>query len=136
MADWTGQLRQRLNHRPPQGDTPVARVMDVLRRACRSLDRQPRLAAALVKAMSSADSGVGEARPEVDEHFRMMLEPLLRDVDPETSAGVIAVIGHVWNSSLIAWTNGSYDMPMVVGELVRAVELLLPDRPAPARRRG
>jgi AcrR family transcriptional regulator len=136
MAAWTGILRQRLNHRPPQGNTPAARVMDVLKRACRSLDRQPRLAAALVKAMSSADIGVGEARREVDEHLRMMLEPLLGGLDSERRAGVIAVIGHVWNSSLIAWTNGSYDMHMVVGELERAVGLLLADRTTAPRSRG
>jgi AcrR family transcriptional regulator len=136
MADWTGQLRQRLNHRPPQGDGAGAQVMDVLRRACRSLDRQPQLAAALIKAMSSADSGVGDARHEVDEHLRMMLEPILGDIDAETRMGVIAVIGHVWNSSLIAWTNGSYDMHMVVDELERAVGLLLPARHTPPRLRG
>ncbi len=85
MADWTGQLRRRLEQRPARGDTPADQVVDVLHRACRSLERQPRLAAALVKALSSSDVGVNEANQATAAQIRSMIEPLLSDVDPENA---------------------------------------------------
>jgi AcrR family transcriptional regulator len=125
MGDWTGQLRERLQQRPAQGDTEADRVVDVLRRACRSLERQPLLAAALVKAMSSDDAGVAQASADVGRHVRGMISPLLVDLDPDTREAVISVIGHVWSSSLIGWSNGRYDIGDVADELDQATRLLL-----------
>ena len=111
--------------RPAQGDTEADRVVDVLRRACRSLERQPLLAAALVKAMSSDDAGVAQASADVGRHVRGMIAPLLVDLDPDTREAVISVIGHVWSSSLIGWSNGRYDIGDVADELDQATHLLL-----------
>ena len=136
MADWTGQLRRRLEQRPPRGATAADQVVDVLQRACRSLERQPRLAAALVKAMSSSEVGVSEANLATAAHIRGMIEPLLADVDDETREGVIAVIGHVWLSALVAWSTGRRPFAWVPGELAVAVHLLLDDRLSPSPRGG
>lgn len=87
MTDWTSQLRSRLAQRPARGETASAQVADVLARACRALEREPLLASALVRAMSSSEAGVGEANKEVGAHVRAMIEPLLDDLDPETSEG-------------------------------------------------
>ena len=132
MADWTGRLRRRLEQRPPRGETPAERVVDVLQRACRSLERQPRLAAALVKAMSSSDVGVTVANLATAAHIRGMIEPLLDDLDPETREGIIAVIGHVWLSSLIGWSTGRRPFSAVPSELAIAVHLLLDGRLSPS----
>ncbi len=135
MSDWTGQLRGRLAQRPPRGVDPVSQITDILGRACRSLERHPRLTAALVRAMSSADVGVIEANQQVGAHIRGMIEPLLDELDPETREDVIAVINHVWLSTLIGWSNGRIEFGEVSNQLAMAVRLLLaPDVGLPGRR--
>ncbi len=134
MAEWTGQLRDRLAQRPARGDTPSARVTDVLQRACRSLERQPLLAAALVRAMSSSDTGVSEANREVGAHIRAMIKPLLADLEPDVREAVIVIINHVWLSTLIGWSNGRIVFSQVAEELGSAARLLLdPDPRLPGR---
>lgn len=125
MADWTGQLRSRLEERPPRGSTPAAQVTDVLQRACRSLEREPLLAAALVRAMSSSDVGVSDASHVVGVHIRAMIEPLLDHLDPDTREDVITVINHVWLSTLIGWSNGRIQFSQVALQLGMASHLLL-----------
>lgn len=134
MAEWTGQLRDRLAQRPARGDTASAQVADVLQRACRSLERQPLLAASLVRAMSSSDTGVSAANREVGAHIRAMIEPLLHELDAETREAVIVVLNHVWLATLIGWSNGRIVFSQVAEELRTAARLLLdPDPRLPGR---
>src|SRR3954451_10061115 len=48
LAAWAHQAatwRARLHNRPPRGATPADRSADALRRACRALEREPRVIA-------------------------------------------------------------------------------------------
>jgi TetR/AcrR family transcriptional regulator, cholesterol catabolism regulator len=51
MREQTAQLTDRLDKRPPQGATPADRVVDVLSRATRALQRDPQLADAMIRAL-------------------------------------------------------------------------------------
>src|SRR3954454_8442191 len=53
MAQQAATLRDRLVQRPPPGDTPAARLSEVLQRASRALERQPQVTRAMVTAMSA-----------------------------------------------------------------------------------
>jgi AcrR family transcriptional regulator len=128
MAFWTSDLRQRLARQPPQGDSPVLQVVDVLHRASSSFERRPRLSEALVKALSSHDPGVAEANGEVSAHIRAMLEPLLVDLDHEVRDGLIDLIGQVWHSSLMGWANGRFPIHEVGVKMEKAVRLILEPR--------
>ncbi|HUF96730.1 MAG TPA: TetR family transcriptional regulator [Ilumatobacter sp.] len=127
MADWAGQLRERLGQNPPHGTTPATRVADVLQRACRSLEREPLLAAALVRALSSSEARDGGPISEVGLHIRAMIEPQLDDLDAEIREDIITVIGHVWLSTLIGWLNGRIQFSQVAQQLGMAAHLLLDD---------
>jgi AcrR family transcriptional regulator len=132
MAEFTADLRRRVSQRPPAGTSPVTQVVDVLRRASRALERQPRLSGAFVTALASHDPGVAEANGEVSQHIRGMLEPLLIELDVETRDGLIDVIGQVWHSSLMGWANGRFPINEVGVKMERAVRLILEPRYAPA----
>ena len=50
-------LADRLAVRPPEGEDPVERVVDVLRRANRALQRQPQVTIAMIRALVSGNAG-------------------------------------------------------------------------------
>lgn len=125
MADWTGRLRERVEQRPPRGSSPSEQVTEVLRRACRSLERQPQLAAALVRALSSPDVGVSRSNRAVGNHIRAMLTPSLQHLPADMADDVIVVLNHVWISALIQWTNGRIPLSEVAEQLAKTSRLLL-----------
>jgi AcrR family transcriptional regulator len=125
MMEWTGRLRARVAQSPPRGDTAADQMVDVLRRACQAMERQPKLSEALVRALSSADAGVRESGAEVSRHIADMGNDILADLPPEVRADILAVLGHVWYSTLVSWANGRRDFSSVMVELERASRALI-----------
>lgn len=125
MTEWTARLRGRVAQSPPRGDTRVDQVIDVLTRACRAMERQPKLSEALVRALSSADTGVRESGADVQRQIASMGDAILADLDPRVRADILAAIGHVWYSTLVSWANGRRDFAWVTTELERAARVLI-----------
>jgi len=125
QVEWARRIQQRLAQRPAQGPTPADRVADVVRRATRAMERQPRLAAALVTAISSPDPAVTDCQQEVSRIMAAVLESAMDGVDPATQQGVVRVLGHVWFSALLNWVNGWTDVHRVGDDLEHAARLLL-----------
>jgi AcrR family transcriptional regulator len=125
MTEWTAELQSRVAQSPPRGDTAADQLVDVLSRACRAMSRQPKLSAALVRALSSADPGVKQSADQVQRQIESMAAGILIDLDPQVRSDIMAVLGHVWYSTLVAWANGRIDFDAVVGELDRAVRVLV-----------
>jgi hypothetical protein len=110
---------------PPTGTTPSDQLTDVLSRACRAMARQPKLSAALVRALSSADPGVQQSAAAVQLQIEAMAAGILVGLDPAVRSDVMAVLGHVWYSALVGWANGRIDFDTVIAELDRAVHVLV-----------
>jgi TetR/AcrR family transcriptional regulator, cholesterol catabolism regulator len=125
MTEWTAKLQGRVAQSPPRGDTAADQLVDVLGRACRAMARQPKLSAALVRALASADAGVEECANEVQRQIASMAEGILGDVDPAVRSDILAVLGHVWYSTLVGWASGRKDFTTVTAELERAVRVLV-----------
>jgi TetR/AcrR family transcriptional regulator, cholesterol catabolism regulator len=125
MTEWTAKLQARVAQSPPRGNTAGEQLVDVLARACRAMARQPKLSAALVRALSSADAGVQDAAAQVQRQIESMAAGILVDLDPPTRSDILAVLGHVWYSALVAWANGRSDFDTVMAELERAVRVLV-----------
>ncbi len=125
VSEWTSQLQMRLARSPAQGDTAVERLVDVLRRASRALERRPLFTAALIRALASPDPGVALAATRVRDQIHEMTAPFLTDRSPEEVDGIVAVLGHVWNSSLMNWANGRAPISSIGSELENAARLLL-----------
>jgi AcrR family transcriptional regulator len=125
MSDWTARLHTRVTTSPPKGDTMAERLIDVLLRACSALQRQPKLGAALVRALSAVDVDTRESTLEVRRQIGSMGEQVLAPLDPETREDVISVMSHVWYSTLTSWAIGRTDFDVVSRELTRAVHVLV-----------
>lgn len=125
MTEWTGRLRGRVAQSPPRGETAADQMVDVLRRACKAMERQPKLSEALVRALSSADPGVRASGAEVQRQIASMGDGILAALEPDVRADILAALGHVWYSTLVSWANGRRDFASVMSELERATRVLI-----------
>jgi AcrR family transcriptional regulator len=123
LVEWSSDLGRKLAQRPAKGDNPADRVVDVLRRASRAMERNPTLTSALVTAIASPDPAVRESQHDVDHIMVTLVSEALRDV-PDAD-GVMRVLAWVWFASLIGWVNGWSNAGTVGDELERAARLLL-----------
>lgn len=126
MVEWTHDLERRVGQRPPKGDTIVARVDDVLRRATKAMEREPRLSEAVVTALLSPDRGAASCQEEVSASMTRILSAALGDgFEPEAEAQITRTLGHVWFSALIGWVNGWSGIDKVADELAIATQMIL-----------
>jgi AcrR family transcriptional regulator len=125
LVEWSTALEQRLAHRPPRGDTPADQVIDVVARASRAMERNPRLTSALITAVASPDPAVLACQRDVSAIMTNLLGGPLASVDPQLRDEVVRVLAHVWFSALLGWVNGWTTVSGVVDELEIAVRLLL-----------
>lgn len=125
MVEWLGELERRVTRRPPTGSTTVERIMDVIGRALRTMDRQPRLTTAVIAAMTAGDPASVSAIEEVTRAIARILRAAFpAGVDPDVEAAAAKVLGHVWWSATISWANGMGDIAWVEGEVREAAELI------------
>ena len=124
-VQWMEDLERRVSTRAPRGDSTAERVYDVLGRAVATMERQPKLAEAVITALTSDDAGAGAASiATTDVMQRVMLRAFPEGTDPGTEAAIAKVLGHVWFSCLVAWRNGVGDLTWVGAELETACHLL------------
>jgi AcrR family transcriptional regulator len=114
------------------GDTAHDRVMNVLSRDTRALQKRPQLTAALVRAFMFADASVlGEIDSVGMRLTRMIARAIAgspeHDDATEEEAAIIRVIADVWLSALVGWTNGRVEAADVEKSIDVAVRLLLRD---------
>lgn len=126
LVEWARDLERRATTRPPRGDTTADRVVDILGRAVRAMEREPKLSAAVVAALSSNDAHVAECQREVGivmDRIQGMAFP--DDFDPDLERRVTRALGHVWFASLLGWVNGWKGMSETGEELDSAAHLML-----------
>ena len=128
LAEQAGSLQARIARRPAQGATPADRVSDVLERASRALEREPKMAAAMVAALSSPDPDAAEVKARVNETLRSIIGAAIADDGVARVDDVVHVLGQVWFSVLIGWVGQPTRDASMGDELSRAAHLLLDPR--------
>ena len=125
LAEQVEALQRRLAQKPPRGGTSADRVVDVLHRASRALERDPRLTAAMVTALSSPDPEVAESKQAV---YDILASVVVDAVDGDAlaeSEGVVRVLGHVWFAALVSWVGGMAPAGRMGDDLEVAARLIL-----------
>jgi AcrR family transcriptional regulator len=126
LVDWMIDLERRVSLRPPKGDTTAERVVDILRRASRAMEKDPNLSAAVITALSSPDRAVADCQGELTEIMaRIQSQAFPLDFDPDIQTRVIRVLGFIWFTSLMAWVNDWAGASDTGEELASATHLLL-----------
>jgi TetR/AcrR family transcriptional regulator, cholesterol catabolism regulator len=125
------QLAERLAVRPPEGDDPVDRVVDVLRRANRALQRQPQVTVAMIRALVSGNTDVAPVVAANREVMRRIITDALgHDAAASGTAGrrdvlVIDLLSDVWLAALVSWISGVEPASTVATKLEDATRTLL-----------
>ncbi len=120
-------LRGRLRARPPAGITPSARVLEVLERACRFLQKYPDATGAMVRAVGTAQPEEAEQVRRITAAMTSIITTAIRsDAPTDRDLAVARVLQLTWYSSLIGWVGGVDPPDRMLSDLTAATELLLP----------
>ena len=129
MAHELERMSSRLQRRTIPGDTPSARVEWVLERATRSLQKDPNLTEAMIRAMMAADSSVAVEVAAVRSQMGGMIIAAIRgdrEAHPD-DAEYAAVLQDVWFARQIAWLGGRISSADVWRDIESAIRLVLRD---------
>jgi AcrR family transcriptional regulator len=129
LVDWSDRMAQSLEARPPRGSSPAERLMDVIRRTTRSIERNPQLTAALITGVTSAEGGVRQYQEAVAASLDRILSSALDDLDDDEREAILRILRHVWFAALLGWVNGWQGVRSVGEELEFAARHLLGEPP-------
>jgi TetR/AcrR family transcriptional regulator, cholesterol catabolism regulator len=128
MVEEIEALADQLEARPPVGDTPAARVIDVLSRGTASLQRHPEVTAAMVRASGAAAPDEADVVRRIGEIMTRIITGAMHEGPPSPRDLAIArTLQQVWLSALIGWVGGVDDSSRVIADLEAATQLLLAD---------
>jgi TetR/AcrR family transcriptional regulator, cholesterol catabolism regulator len=117
---------ERLDRRPIPGETPYERVLYVLGRTTRSMQREPMLTEAMTRAFMFADPSAANEVNAVARLMEGMFTKAMHEGEPSADDLAIArVIGDVWLSNLVAWVTRRASADDVTNHLELAARLLL-----------
>ena len=120
------RTQEKLDRRPIPGDTPYDRMLFVLGRITRTMQREPMLTEAMTRAFMFADPSAAAEVNTVARLMEHMLTSAMHDGEPSADEIAIArIIGDVWLSALVAWVTRRASANDVSNQLELAARLLL-----------
>lgn len=122
LQEWIDELGSNLGRRPARGDSAADRVVDVLRRAVRSIERSPKLAAALIRAGTSPDRDP-EGAP--GRSMNPILSAVIGEDGSTDREAVIRTLDLVWHALVVQWMSGRCTTERMGDELETAARLLI-----------
>src|SRR5579862_777942 len=126
LTDEFERMQEKLDRKPIPGETATERMMYVLSKVTRTMQRDPMLTEAMTRAFMFADpSAAAEVNTVANQMVRMFTKAM-HDSEPSADDIAIArVIGDVWLSNLVAWVTRRATTDDVASRLELAARLLL-----------
>ena len=125
------QLHDKLFRKPVPGDTPTERMLWVLSRVTRNMQRDPMLTEAMTRAFMFADASAAAEVDTVGRLMDRMFARALTDEDPsDQQLAISRVISDVWLANLVAWVTRRASANDVADRLELTIALLLGERKA------
>ncbi|MDA3626641.1 cholesterol catabolism transcriptional regulator KstR [Saccharopolyspora oryzae] len=120
------RAQDKLDRTKIPGDTTYERVMFVLNRTTRSLQRNPQLTEAMTRAFMFADTSAAAEVDTVAALVERFFTNAMTEGEPtEEEKAIARVIGDVWLSNLVAWVTRRASASDVSNRLELTVRLLL-----------
>ncbi len=130
LNEWAEDMRDRLRARPPGGATKADRVATVLRTTVRGLEKQPKLSAAFVSALSSLNAEEPGSIERAAQVYGTMADMIGIAMDGETIEDqdtLMRVLGQMWFAVLVFWVRGWSGGTEMADDLDAAAHLLIRD---------
>jgi len=125
------RVRERTDRVPVPGETPYARLMFILDRITKGLQRDPQLTEAMTRAFMFADASAAAEVDTVGRLMDRMIARALTDGEPsEEQLAISRVISDVWLANLVAWVTRRASASDVADRLELTIALLLGERKA------
>jgi len=126
LAREFGRNQDKLDKITIPGATAYERMLYVLGRITRTMQREPMLTEAMTRAFMFADPSAAAEVAVVARLMERMLTGAMHDGEPTADEIAIArVIGDVWLSNLVAWVTRRASASDVSNQLELAARLLL-----------
>jgi TetR/AcrR family transcriptional regulator, cholesterol catabolism regulator len=126
LAREFGRTLDRLARVNIPGDSPYERMVFVLRRTTKAMQRDPMLTEAMTRAFMFADPSAAAEVNVVAQQMEQLFTKAMHDGEPSADDKAIArVIGDVWLSNLVAWVTRRASADDVSNHLELAARLLL-----------
>ncbi|MFC0108625.1 cholesterol catabolism transcriptional regulator KstR [Kibdelosporangium aridum] len=120
--------QERIEKGTVPGDTQYDRVLFVLGRVTRAMQREPHLTEAMTRAFMFADTSAAAEVDHVGKLMERMFTRAMHEGEPTDEDKAIArVVGDVWLSNLVAWVTRRASATDVATRLELTVRLLLKD---------
>jgi AcrR family transcriptional regulator len=118
--------QERLSRTAIPGETPYERMVFVLRRTTKAMQRDPMLTEAMTRAFMFADPSAAAEVNGVAQQMEQLFTMAMHDGEPSADDRAIArVIGDVMMSILVAWVTRRASADDVTNHLELAARLLL-----------
>jgi AcrR family transcriptional regulator len=129
MAHELERMRVRLQRKAIPGATRQERVSYVLERSTHSLQRDPNLTEALVRAMMAADATVAEEVTGVRNQMADLIIQAMREGEAATEEdeAYAGILQDVWFARQIAWLGGRVTSEEIWDDIEQAIALVLRD---------
>jgi TetR/AcrR family transcriptional regulator, cholesterol catabolism regulator len=120
------RTQDRLDRTAIPGDTSYDRMLYVLGRVTRTMQRDPMITEAMTRAFMFADPSAATEVNTVARMLEKLLTKAIHEGEPTADERAIArVIGDVWLSNLVAWVTRRASADDVANHLELAARLLL-----------
>lgn len=120
------RTQEKLDRASIPGDTPYQRMIYVLGRLTRTMQRDPLLTEAMTRAFMFADpSAAAEVNTVAAAMERILIRAMHEGEPTADDAAIARIIGDVWLSSLVAWVTRRASANDVTNHLELAARLLL-----------
>jgi AcrR family transcriptional regulator len=131
MARELEGVRERTARIPVPGESPYERLMFILSRITKAMQRDPQLTEAMTRAFMFADASAAAEVDTVGRLMDRMIARALTDDEPtEEQLAIARVISDVWLSNLVAWVTRRASASDVADRLELTISLLLGVRQA------
>ncbi len=120
------QALEKMDRLTVPGDTPAERLLFVLSRTTRSLQRDPNLTEAMTRAFMFADTSAAAELQMVGDLMERMFRKATRDENPgDEDIAVLHIVADVWMANLVAWVTRRASATDVANRLELSVRRLL-----------
>jgi TetR/AcrR family transcriptional regulator, cholesterol catabolism regulator len=120
------RTQEKLERTSIPGDTAYQRMVFVLGRMTRTMQRDPLLTEAMTRAFMFADPSAAAEVNTVAAAMERILTRAIHEGEPTADeAAIVRIIGDVWLSSLVAWVTRRASANDVTNHLELAARLLL-----------